>query len=457
MPDENIFLIRLSSRYLVYAPLHNLAALVDWAAACRLRDYLDGEKVALTPQLTELAAILSAPGDPAPSPKNGDFAPDFLGLLPTRACNFACRYCNFLDAETAGRSMSPALVRDSIEWYFDLLQRRGQASARIDFFGGEAFCAPETLDLAVILAEKRATETGLKVQFEAATNGAFSEERARWAADHIHTIVLSFDGPPEIQDRQRPYAGGQPSSAVVSRSATLLAGGMAELNFRSCVTLQTVERLPEIAEWFCQNFRPNGVCFEPVLPGEASIASGLEPPDPWAFATQFGRAARVLERYGVEPVYITAELSARRVSFCPVARDVAIVAPDGSINACYLLEKDWKLQGMDLRLGRMTPSGADLDWSAVESARRLNVTEKAACQRCFCRWHCAGGCHVHHRLPPAPGSYDRLCHQTRAITVRNILRALGRDELAAEWADSPTAMQESLLSRSDRLSDLEER
>jgi uncharacterized protein len=216
--------------------------------------------------------------------------------------------------------------------------------------------------------------------------------------------------------------------------------------------------MSEIAAWFCQDYCPQGICFEPLQPGAQSQENQLEPPDPWAFARNFIRAARILEAHGVEPIYAAADIRTRRVSFCPVGQDAVIVSPDGAINACYLLQQDWEARGLDLGLGHMEDDGSiELDAQGVASARRLNVWNKPFCARCFCKWHCAGGCHVNHPLPNSPGDYDRLCLQTRLITLCNVLEAMGRQDLIGTLLEDSEAMEKAARQRVDTLIDVEER
>jgi uncharacterized protein len=291
----------------------------------------------------------------------------------------------------------------------------------------------------------------MAVRFEAATNGAYPPARARWVADHVDTVVLSLDGPEAVHDRHRPHRDGSGSFAQVLASARIFSTGPDDLCLRACVTDETVARMEETAAWFCRELRPGAVCFETLQPAGDSARAGLFAPDPWQFAASFLRAAEVLERLGVRPVYATADVEARRVSFCCPANDVPIVSPDGSIAACYLLERDWLAAGLDLSLGRLDPEGgACLRPEAVERARALNVLARPSCSRCFCRWHCAGGCHVNH--PPAD-DYDRLCIQTRAIALGRLLAGLGRTDLVAPLFDRVAGLEGAVLQPSDLLVD----
>jgi uncharacterized protein len=351
--------------------------------------------------------------------------------------------------------MSLGLARDAVNWYMDQVEQAGLERAEVHYFGGEPFCAEEVLDLTVHLAQIRAAEMGCIVSFEAATNGVFSEERCLWASQTLDTIVLSLDGPADIHNHHRPCKDGRGSFDTVARTASILSTGSTDLFLRACITSQTVDRMPEIATWFCEAFRPRGVSFEPLQPSAPSTAAHLEPPDPWSFARNFIEAARILEARGVQPVYATADIHTKRVSFCPVGQDVAIVSPDGAINSCYLLRRDWEAKGLDLCLGHMEDGEVYLRADAIDSVRALNVTNKPACARCFCKWHCAGGCHVNHALVQPAEHYDRLCIQTRIIALRNVLKALGQDHLIGEWVQDRAALERSVHQSSDLLTDLE--
>ena len=223
---------------------------------------------------------------------------------------------------------------------------------------------------------------------------------------------------------------------------------------RACVTQATVARMPEIAAWFCEEFDPAIVSFEPLQLSPWSQTDQLQPPDPWEFARYFAEAARVLAAYGVPIMYAAADTTARQVTFCPVGDDAVIVAPDGFANACYLVPREWEAKGLDLRLGRVTAGSVDLDPGAVDRVRGHNVLNKPLCEACFCKWHCAGGCHVNHSVVGvAPGEFDRLCIQTRIIALTAILHDLGQADLALRLLSDRAALERAIWQTSDLLAD----
>ena len=451
--DRNIFVVPVLDRYLVYAPLHDVASIVDRAAVDDLAQALSTGSRVKSPSLMPLRALLAEAPEPEPEQITGPFIPPFLALLPTRACNLACHYCSFWTPETSQTQMPLSIARESIDWYLKTLAEAGRTKAEVHFFGGEPFAAPRVVDFAVYYARMRARELGISVRFEATSNGAYPESRVRWIADHFDSIVLSLDGPADVHDAHRPRPGERGSFEQVAQSARLFAAGPIELCLRACVTSKTVERMAEIADWFCREFRPEIVCFEAIDMSDLAAAADILPPDPVLLAQNYLKAKRVLESYGVKAVFATAEIDTRQISFCPVGKDVAIVSPDGSIGACYLLERDWDEAGVDMRLGRMVNGTAHLDPASVERVRRSNVREEGSCQGCFSQWHCSGGCHVNHLMSGETGDYDRLCLHTRLINLGCVLEAMGESALADAVLADPAAVAAINARPSDRLLD----
>ena len=453
-PVKNaVFQIPLFDTVLIYAPLHHCAALVNQQAARELKAALVQGTPPTLEALSSLVELFGEAPQYVPAPRRGPFVPGMLGILPTRDCNFACQYCGYLDGTQHGK-LPVETARQAVSAYVALLQQHRQGEGRVHFFGGEPLVAPDVVEAVVDTAREMAAQAGIRVAFEVTTNGAFSVDRAHWVRQHIDTTVLSFDGPPDIQNLHRPFAGGQPSFEAVYRTAQILSEGPGELALRACVTADTVARMPEIAAWFCAEFDPAVVSFEPVQPSPWSQTAQLAPPDPVDFARYYLQAAKVLAAHGVSVVYASAETSTVQGSFCPVGNDGMIVGPDGSLAACYLQPREWQAQGLDLTFGRVDSGEVVIDPAALAPIRDLHVNNKAFCATCFDRWHCAGGCHVNHRVEGwQPGAFDRLCVQARLIALANILHDLGQEPLVTRLLDDPEALARAIGQPSDLLVD----
>jgi uncharacterized protein len=454
--NEEIFAISVEDRVLLHAPLHRVTALVDQTGAAQIAAGLASNNPASNREIQSIVEWLRDKPDPAPVERSGPIdQPLFLGLIPTRGCNLGCRYCDF-PADDSNEKMKLELARDAVDAYLDLILQSGKAECEIHFFGGEPFFAPAVVQFVVEHARMRAAHSGISLHLEATTNGYYPANVAEWIADCFDTIVLSLDGPADFHDIQRMTKNQRPTFEVVFENARIFSGSQIELCIRTCVTSKIASALPEIAEWFSQELQPATVCFETLTPSPQTEKAGLIPPDPWEFAREFLAAEKVLAGYGLNAVNSMTEIQSLQISCCPVGKDALIVAPNGRVDACYLLPESWEQRGLDMNLGQIRVKGdvpiLELEETSVRRARGLNVNNKLRCAECVCRYHCAGGCHVNHPGDAPTGQFDELCIQTRIITIARLLKGLGQHDLASKWLGSRRAMEASVFQQSDFLS-----
>jgi uncharacterized protein len=449
-----IFALPVLDRILIYAPFHSLTALVNRDAAKLIQNSLRTETDPPEP-VRRIVSELRCPGRSFPSHRQGPLSdPLFMGIIPTRGCNLNCRYCNFAVPQDNVSMMTLSTARDAVDAYLDLLKSVGQNEAEIHFFGGEPFYAKKIVQFVVEYTNYQVDREGMEAKFEVTTNGLFSEVDCSWIADHFDTVVLSLDGPEDIQELHRPSTNQNQATNIIIQNAKSFSLGPAELIVRACVTNQSVGRMEEIADWIWQTFRPSTVCFEGLTLSTRSAEAGLHPPDPWEFGRHFWQAARILETHGIETVLSTVNLTAWQISGCPVGKDALIISPDGSIDACYQLREDWESQGLDFHLGQLVNQSFKINPGALQSVRDFAARDKPLCADCFCRYHCAGGCHISHPTDDLAGAYDDVCISTRLVTVARLLDRIGQGELATEWLTDLVSAQETVLRENDCLSTL---
>lgn len=433
---SSVFLVPVLDRFLVWAPLHGVAAVVNARAAAVLRDGGAGAAGDLAALIDELARPIEAPGPP-----EGEASPSFLGILPTRGCNLACAYCNFGGPDATRVHMRPEIAVAAVDWMADGLARAGRRRFDVHFFGGEPFLSPDIVDVVTHRVRWHGERLGIEPHLGASTNGVFSGDRAEFIGDYFSSVTLSLDGPAEFHDRHRPALAGRPSFDVVSRTARALSQTPVELCLRACITNDSVGEMEAIVRWMAAAFAPSAVNFESLTPGPLAARAGLAVPDPYRFADGAMRAYRAGEALGVKVVYSAAEIEQARLSFCPVGTDAVIVSPDGRASACYLRPDDWRAHGLDMDIGWVRNDGeVTIDSEALDRVRRL-VERKPRCEGCFCRWTCAGGCHVNQTFPGAEAAYTDFCIQTRLVTACRLLDDMGLSELADELLSSRPAME----------------
>ncbi len=339
--------------------------------------------------------------------------------------------------------MSPELAAAAIDWMAERMVALARPSLEVHFFGGEPTRTPDLLELSVYRANMAAAEHGLRPHLEISTNGLMDDTMCGFLGDHFAAVVLSLDGPEEIQNSLRPTRSGRGSHARVSRSAQILGDAPAELCLRVCVTDGTVERMEEIARQLCESYSPAVIDFETVQCTPEPASSPVSAPDPYEFAIQCVRTMGAVRALGVTPVYAAAVLDRPRLTGCPLGDDTLLVSPGGRVSACYLPEPHWRQRGMELNLGRLDPAaGMILDEDAVEHVRQLVARKPPRCRRCFARWSCAGGCHVDHSHPGVDQGYGGYCTQTRIITAALLLEGMGCQELLQELLADRQALRD---------------
>jgi uncharacterized protein len=455
--EYHVYAVPVFDHYLLYAPVSKLVALVNAAAVREVRTYLASGQLpdGVPSQLQDILNKLGPAQVQDPAQRRGPLAPAFLGIIPSRRCNMACRYCDFRDIGPRQEVMDPAIAVHAIDFMADNCEKRGQKNYQIQLFGGEPFIEDRVIDVVVHHARFVASRIGVSPSFVASTNGLFAPARRRFVGDYFDRIVLSLDGFREFHDRNRPLCADRPSFDEVVATARYLSTARAQLCIRCCVTAESVSHLEAIAAWLCEEFHPVVVNFEPMTASPESREAGLAPPSPYDFAQHALRSWQVLRSRNCEPASAPILTEGLQNTSCPVGKDAVIVHPDGLLASCYLLPSDWEARGMDLSIGRILADGTvDVRMPDVLRLRKL-IQAKTLCARCFCRLTCAGGCHVNRSYPGCPDRYSDSCLAIRGLTAATLLEALGQAELADDLVADPEAMDRLCAPSSDRVVDCE--
>jgi len=440
-PVENhgnsIFIVPVLDAFLLYAPLHGISALLNESAVLALKRGLDmGRRSHGDAELNALIEQLRLPATRDPD-RTGALDPQFLGIIPSRRCNMACVYCDFGEDEGRQEVIEPDIVIAAIDDYAERIWNSNNRVLAIQFFGGEPFVEQEIIDIAVHHARLVAAKIGLIPHFEVLTNGCFSEIQRQFVKDYFDRVVVSFDGFRKYHDRTRPMNAHQGSYDHVVETLTYFSDSSVDLAIRCCITSESVSEMEAMAQWFCTEFQPDKVNFETLTPNARSIAASLFPPDPYQFASGCIRSWRILRDHRVEPVYAPVSLDGVQTTSCPVGRDVIIIHPNGLVASCYLHPRDWENKNLDLSVGHVAGNGS-VDINPEKMMRLRNpIYSKPRCAHCFCRFSCAGNCHVNCTFPGSSDRYTEFCIHTRIITACTILENLGQsgrvDELLADY------------------------
>jgi uncharacterized protein len=441
---NNCFVIPVCSDFLLYAPLSKLSALINRAAARELKEQFAIPSRNTGNNKSEISTValdIIDNNTRAPRKNTGSLNPKFLGIIPTRSCNASCLYCDFGSEGGKTVRMPYRLAAGAVDWYAGLMETRKQKILEIHFFGGEPMMARDVIEVALHRARLLAHEKQMITIFEISTNGQYKASDAKFIGEYFNKVILSLDGFREIQDKHRPLKASTDSFENSFETAKILSDSDATLCIRCCVSHLNISMMEEYTGWLCRNFRLSAINFETLSASGKSASARLYPPDPVEFAINFYKSRQIASRYGVDVVFSSDITSNPTISSCPVGTDTAIISPDGRISSCYLMPGRWQEAGLDLDFGFLGKDGkARLDKVKIDSIRGI-VEDKPRCVSCFCRWNCAGGCHVGNTYPGSGLQVSSYCIQTRIISALGLLSRLEANDRIGKLLRSREALE----------------
>ncbi len=427
-------------RYVIYAPLRQSAFVAHADVVNLLADLSEGRfdpardaDGRLRDWLRGLGLIDAGPEPQPPRAPRGAPAPTGVTLFLTTGCSLRCTYCYASAGDTPLKSMPIEVARQGIDFVAGNATAQGAAGFSLAFHGG----GEPTLNWRVLTgaydhARRRADELGLACSATTATNGVLNEVQISWITEHLHSASVSFDGEPEAQDRHRPLANGQGSSARVLHTFERFDAAGFRYGIRVTVPADRIERLPQSIDFICRHSRPVNIQVEPAYRmGRWHDAPSAETA---GFIERFREAHEVARGHGFTLSYSAARVGLLTRHFCGVSQDSFALSPDGNVSACYEVFSEQSDFAERFFYGHDAGSGNyRFDTERLAALRALEVEQQPFCRGCFARWHCAGDCHRNALSIDASGAFqgsDR-CHITRALTLDQILeRIAGGDGLA---------------------------
>lgn len=322
-----------------------------------------------------------------------------LTFLLTRQCNLCCYYCSAY-AKPAGESMPLELALDSLEWF---VRQLTSETIRISFHGGGEPTLAEGVIKSVVGRAKEICGNK-KLNFQIVTNGTADSSFMDWMMDEKFGISVSMDGPPDVQNRNRPLATGEGSSGIVEANIRRLLARNYKLTVR--LTFSPVDDIAWIIRYFgelgvrslhLEPLFPYGREYEKVVFGKGR-PNEIYSPDGNEFLASFLAAMDVANKYGIKIKNGHLSHFAKGIGyFCGAASGrTMVVTHDGFLSGCLEIvdakDKDFK----DFCLGQYVPEERNFKIHKDRLTLMLNrhADSLLRCKSCYARYHCAGGCAV---------------------------------------------------------------
>ncbi|WP_428559941.1 MAG: radical SAM protein [Solidesulfovibrio sp. DCME] len=333
-----------------------------------------------------------------PSTGAAEFPVVSISLFVAQACNMRCVYCYGNGGEYAGGGMmDESTALRAIDWLME--NSRSARQVNVGFFGGEPLLNFPVIRKVVPYARRKAREAGKAIAFSMTTNGSlFTEEVIAFIREENIKLLISFDGPPEVQNRQRPFWNGTGSYDLVAANIGRLRETVPHLSARATVygdtdPLAIQEALARVG-FSAYVFAPAS----PVLLGHHHAAAPVDGANERrldrmrAFHRQ--EADELLAAIRGRAIVKDAPLRAlldmgdlltgkKRHHACGIGKNLAAISVTGDIYPCH------RFVGLtELRQGNI----ADYTSGAPNAYHRAVVDSLPVCRRCWARYVCGGGC-----------------------------------------------------------------
>lgn len=429
-PELELFVLRDEEGPILYAPLRRLAARLNEAAVAAVSRRL--QQLELSEEDRAVTGLLERHGffTPAQPPADDPWRkPVQVTLFPSDGCNLRCRYCY---AAPAGNrhALSPEAARAAVDYVAANAREAGNRDFVVGFHGnGEPFTNFPLIREICAYTREKAEQLSLEGKLTVASNGALSDEQLDFLLAWFDGVNISFDGLPELQDWQRPFADGRGSFSAVDRTLQRLDAAGKHYGIRATLTTDSVDRLADITAFVAGRYpHCQQLHIEPAWECGRCLTSGEHPPDTEQFVKQFLAALRLLPENGLRLVFSAARKDHLATTFCAAGRNSFVVTAEGLVTSCYEV-----CEAADPRAERFiygyydqVGGGYVFDRHKLEALHRLSVEHMPQCGDCFCKYHCAGDCPAKLLPNGAPEQHagSERCRITRALTLYQLQRSL---------------------------------
>lgn len=318
-----------------------------------------------------------------------------LCLHVAHDCNLACKYCFAEEGEYhGGRAlMSFEVGKKALD--FLVANSGNRVNLEVDFFGGEPTMNWDVVKQLVQYGRSLEKEHNKKFRFTLTTNGMLLNDEIReFANKEMGNVVLSIDGRKEVNDRMRPFRGGQGSYDVIVPKFQQVAESRNQMNYyvRGTFTHNNLDFSEDVKHLADLGFQQISV--EPVVAQPADDYAITEEDLPKLKEEYDKLAAEMIRRrregkpFHFFHFMIDLEggpCVAKRLSGCGAGTEYLAVTPWGDLYPCHQF-----VGNQDFLMGNV--EAGVLREDLRDEFKCCNVYAKEKCRKCFAKFYCSGGC-----------------------------------------------------------------
>jgi uncharacterized protein len=333
-------------------------------------------------------------------------------------CNLCCKYCFAGEGEYSGdRSLMTFEVgKRALDF---LIENSGtRRNLEVDFFGGEPLMNFDVVKQLVAYARSIEKEKGKNFRFTLTTNGVLlDDEVMEWANKECYNVVLSLDGRKETNDKMRVSKNGKGCYDLILPKFQKMAKARNQQGYyiRGTYTHYNTDFSKDILHLADLGFEQ--LAMEPVV-ADPKMDYALTQEDLPVLKEQYDLLAKEMckrnrQGKGFTFFHYMIDLEGgpciyKRISGCGVGTDYMAVTPWGDLYPCHQFVGDEKFL-----LGNVFDGVHNQ--KVINEFKLCNVYSRKACQDCFAKLYCSGGCsaNAYHTTGAITGTCDLSCELHR--------------------------------------------
>lgn len=312
-------------------------------------------------------------------------------------CNLRCKYCFASTGDFGkGRKLMPFEVgKAAID--FLLEKSVGRENLEVDFFGGEPLMNFDVVKQIVEYARSKEQEYHKNFRFTITTNGMLlDDDTIDYINKEMYNVVLSIDGRKEINDRMRVRVDGSGCyDRILPKFKKLVDGrGDKEYYVRGTYTKYNLDFSEDVMHLYEAGF--DEISVEPVIesPTEAYAITEEDLDQIYAEYDKLVDRIGAIKKSGkhINFFHFMIDLDQgpcviKRLRGCGSGNEYVSITPDGDIYPCH------QFVGHDeYKMGNIEEGTFNND--IKKEFAGCHVYSKPACQECWARFYCSGGCNA---------------------------------------------------------------
>lgn len=189
-------------------------------------------------------------------------APTKGGISLTKDCQFRCKYCSFNSGECENDTVDFATAKAFIDMLVkNVIKQRliSKVTMPLEILiagGGEpTYKWNVFVDIVEYIKEISHKHT-IPYSLNITTNCCHSPEQTEYIIKNFNQITISFDGLPELQNKNRPLENGQPTFDIVNKTIKKIDESYCNYSILSVVQPEDFSKIKDMALFVFENY-PN--------------------------------------------------------------------------------------------------------------------------------------------------------------------------------------------------------